>query len=221
VAQGYNGANRKVKLMTAKDQINGKKSINAPGIAHNLEAHDADIIEYICDSLFKENNEDNILVREDRDGNVGLVGVKSAASTSITLPSSYNNIAITKIHRVSFSEAMHVNLEDDEIPIQQVTSITIPASVTEIDDWAFNGLTNLQTVIFEDGSQLQRIGIGAFYGCTSLQNIILPDGVEVIDNYAFMNCSALTSFTIPASVTNIGVGVFFGCSTLNNISVAT
>ena len=48
VAKGYKGADVKVKLMDSFDVMVGEKSeVNAPGIAHNLETHDPDIVHYI------------------------------------------------------------------------------------------------------------------------------------------------------------------------------
>lgn len=49
------------------------------------------------------------------------------------------------------------------------------------------------------------------------------DNVTSIGNYAFINCSGLTSIVIPDGVTSIGVGAFSGCSGLpteNNLRYA-
>ena len=59
-------------------------------------------------------------------------------------------------------------------------------------------------------------------------NVIIPatvvyQGVEysvvVIDNYAFNDCSNLTSVTIPESVTSIEWGTFCGCSSLTSVTI--
>lgn len=39
-------------------------------------------------------------------------------------------------------------------------------------------------------------------------SFVIPDGVMRIDGFAFSNCSALTSVTVPDSVTNIGYAAF-------------
>ena len=41
--------------------------------------------------------------------------------------------------------------------------------------------------------------------------------VTSIGNYAFQDCSGLTSVTIPSSVTSIGNGAFYGCSGLTSV----
>jgi hypothetical protein len=43
---------------------------------------------------------------------------------------------------------------------------------------------------------------------------MIPNSVRSIGDYAFYNCSGLTSVTIPDSVTSIGQDAFSGCSSL-------
>lgn len=124
----------------------------------------------------------------------------------------------------------------------EIEHVVISAGVTTIGDNAFGQCTNLASVTFATGSQLETIGQGAFGNC-KLTSVTIPDGVTTIDNAAFMSCSnltsvtfgsgvetigagafdrtGLTSITIPASVTSIGNGVLAGCSKLETITVAT
>ena len=48
---------------------------------------------------------------------------------------------------------------------------------------------------------------------------IIPKGVTAIGDYAFFDCTSLTSVEIPSSVTEIGNSVFEGCSSLTSIVV--
>ena len=57
-------------------------------------------------------------------------------------------------------------------------SITIPDSVTEIDEYAFSGCQNLKQVVLP--RNLKSIGFEAFCDCNSLESITIPDGVERI-----------------------------------------
>ena len=51
----------------------------------------------------------------------------------------------------------------------------------------------------------------AFYDCSSLTSITIPESVTSIDDCAFSGCSGLTSITIPESVTSIGNFAFKNC----------
>ena len=52
-----------------------------------------------------------------------------------------------------------------------------------------------------------------------IKYVTLPDGLTSIGNYAFKDCSALTSVTIPNSVWSIGVGAFWGCDGLTSVTI--
>ena len=64
------------------------------------------------------------------------------------------------------------------------------------------------------------IGDYAFRDCSSLTSITIPKGVTSIGMFAFYGCSRLTSINIPASVTSIGRGAFSNCCNLIAIVVA-
>ena len=106
--------------------------------------------------------------------------------------------------------------------LASLTSLTIPAHVTDVEFYAFSGCRGLRRVIFDEPSVgkpgLQYLGNYAFaYWCTSLTSVLLPSTVTNIDEYAFWNCSSLTTITIPASVTHMGIYVFDECSALQSI----
>ena len=58
------------------------------------------------------------------------------------------------------------------------------------------------------------IGEYAFENCSGLTSVTFPSSVTSIGEYAFSGCSGLTSVTIPSSVTSIGDSAFSGCSNL-------
>ena len=64
-----------------------------------------------------------------------------------------------------------------------LTSVSIPDSVTDIEN-------------------------SAFYNCTSLTSVSIPDSVTSIGDRAFYDCNSLTSVSIPDSVTSIGAWAF-------------
>ena len=108
-------------------------------------------------------------------------------------------------------------------------SITIPSSVTEIEDGAFHSTFYLERVNLNEGlesignrsfensnsikelkfpSTLKSIGEKSFYETSSLVKLELNDGLETIGENAFRGCRSLKSVTIPASVTSIGEKAF-------------
>ena len=63
------------------------------------------------------------------------------------------------------------------------------------------------------------IGQYAFEDCSGLTSITIPNSVTSIGQYAFEDCSGLTSITIPNSVTSIGYEAFDGCSNLTSVVI--
>ena len=58
----------------------------------------------------------------------------------------------------------------------------------------------------------------AFKDCTALQEVKLPDGVQVIGEYAFVRCVALTTENL-SQVTRIDEGAFRGCTSLKTLAL--
>ncbi|MDE6383925.1 MAG: leucine-rich repeat domain-containing protein [Paramuribaculum sp.] len=74
-----------------------------------------------------------------------------------------------------------------------------------------------------DGSNeysVTTIGQYAFSDCSGLTSVTIPNSVTTIGFDAFYGCSGLTSVTIPESVTTIGNSPFANCSCLETIDVA-
>ena len=77
---------------------------------------------------------------------------------------------------------------------------------------------SVKKVVIKDG--VTSIGNFAFYNCTSLTSITIPDSVTSIELAAFNNCNNLTSITIPDSVTSIGDSAFELCNKLSSITLS-
>ena len=97
---------------------------------------------------------------------------------------------------------------------QNISSYSIPNTVTTIDDYAFSEST-LSSI--EISGSVQTIGQWAFNGCYQLTSVNIADGVKTIGYKAFMWCKNLTAITIPNSVTQINEGAFDYCRELSSI----
>ena len=95
-------------------------------------------------------------------------------------------------------------------------------SVTCIYDAAFAGCTDLTTVTLPNS--IKNIEPLAFRNCTSLTSIIIPDYVTTIGDRAFENCTSLSSVTLGNTLKGISGSVFKNCTNLatlnwNSVSV--
>ena len=93
----------------------------------------------------------------------------------------------------------------------------VPTTVKSIVSEAFEGNTNLSTVIIPDN--VTEINGSAFMDCTSLSKVVLPSNLKEIAYYTFSNCSSLTDIDIPASITTVGACAFLNCSSLKNVTI--
>ncbi len=70
------------------------------------------------------------------------------------------------------------------------------------------------SIVPNDGS-VERIGEYAFFNCTKLTSVELPNSVTYINNYAFENCTSLSDIVLPNSLTFIGMEIFKDCEAIN------
>ncbi len=91
---------------------------------------------------------------------------------------------------------------EDTFFLKDIVSVTMPDSVTVIENGAFSLCRSLTKVTLS--KNLKSIGGGAFAACPKLKSIRLPNGLERIGDGAFNECTLLTDMNIPATVTYIG-----------------
>jgi hypothetical protein len=124
----------------------------------------------------------------------------------VTIPSATNGLPVTSIGSSAF------------LLCTNLTAITIPNSVTNIDVQAFteSGLTNL---VIPDS--VINIAQSAFLDCANLAGLTIGKGVVSIGDDAFYGCSSLTNVFVPKSVTNLTSTAFNECFNLVAINVDT
>lgn len=83
-----------------------------------------------------------------------------------------------------------------------ITTVHLPASITEIRKAAFYKCTSLQVVTTADS--IMRIDEMAFKFCRALQFINIGSKLECIGAQAFVACDNLQSLTLPVTVTSVG-----------------
>lgn len=110
---------------------------------------------------------------------------------------------------------------------QSIKKLVIPNTVKDIWQHGFDDMYGLETVIFEEGSQITELGacfnyceklktinvqaltkleeLYAFTGCSSLKDVTLPQGVKTIGGF---NGTAIENIELPASVTTIYSNAF-------------
>ena len=91
-------------------------------------------------------------------------------------------------------------------------------SVSEENQKTYSGKVNIPTSIVYGGItyEVTQIGEWAFYNCSDLTSITIPNSVTSIRTNAFRGCSGLTSVTIPNSVITIEFGAFNETGWYNN-----
>jgi len=67
-----------------------------------------------------------------------------------------------------------------------------------------------------EGYKIIGIGDRAFEGASNIQTLVIPEGIEEIGEYAFYRCSYFTSLYLPDTLQNIGKGAFE-----NNLSLTS
>ena len=142
-------------------------------------------------------------------------GIGTASASDIVIPADFNGLPVRAIGERAFQYA-------------NISSITIPDSITSIGDMAFYSSRGLTRVYITDIAAWCAIDFGdnplsdannLYLNGELVTDLVIPDGVTSIGAYAFRNCDSLTSVTIGDGVTSIGDGAFYGCSGLTSVYI--
>lgn len=175
-----------------------------------------------------------------------LTGIKDSSLTQVVLPAEVKSIASGAFWN-SHIESLVLNegLESIELQAfsgsQKLVSVVFSASLKkigsqaflgthleevvfsaelqEIDDEAFRGVAELTSVTLSNN--MQRIGYQAFSDCEQLTKVAYVGEMKTADCMveigAFQNCTSLTSFAFPQSLSEVQGWTFVGCRKLKEI----
>ncbi len=179
---------------------------------------------------------------------VGNFSFSNTAITEVTLPAGLETLGQYTFN--GCSELVTVNIPSNSkltaIPVGafsycgKLSSISLPDSITLIDDEAFEedialAITalpaNLKTVgasafshcssltTLDLGDKLVTIGGSAFFKCTNLETVTFPDTLKTINYWAFRE-TAITELSLPSGLTSIGEYAFNQCNGLTSVNLA-
>ena len=138
------------------------------------------------------------------DGNAVLQKTVTT-DTDLTLPTTLGGYTLVKVGNMGVANCT------------TLTSIVIPANISELCDYAFSGCTGLVTVTIP--ATCLHVGNYAFNGCTSITTTTIAEGVKYVGDYAFFNCKNLQEIVIPDSCEYLGQGAFYNCSGMKSATI--
>jgi len=150
--------------------------------------------------------------RWERYGSGVVITGYAGRNTDVRIPPQIQGMPVVRIGDEAFAwnQLTSVTIPDSVTAIgvgafseNQLTSVTIPDSVTTIGTMAF-AINQLTSVTIPNS--ITTIGAGAFGG-NQLTSVTIPNSVTTIEEWAFQH-NQLTSVTIPDSVTAIGEWAF-------------
>ena len=130
----------------------------------------------------------------------------NGTSTDLVIPSTLGGSKVVCIGSSAFKN--NTNL----------TSVTIPDTVTTIENRAFSGCSNIKKLTL--GKNVSEIGMHAFQRNIGLTTLTIPDSVTFIDTGAFGGCSKLREISIGKSVSRMGGAVFASSPQLRKVTIA-
>lgn len=114
--------------------------------------------------------------------------------------------------------------------LDNLVSVTIPASVTEIAGSAFSYDNRLNNIIVDADNPAYQSVNGVLFNRDQTElcaypmgkketSYSIPSGVTNIGSYAFRGTTALATVDLPAGVVNIGEYAFSGCTSLTSMNL--
>ena len=146
---------------------------------------------------------------------IGEKAFKASQIQSLDLPASVYSIAgdafidCNKLTAVSVDEGNAVYSTVDgylmrgNVLMRGFTNGTIPATATEIANFAFRGCDALTEIVVP--ATVTKLGDGVFANCPNLTTVDIQADIDRLPNSALQNCVALTTLVLSDSIKSIGV----------------
>lgn len=135
---------------------------------------------FVFSSSAKEVKKNGFTFDVQKDG-VTVVEYKGTAKR-VKIPAKVNGVAVKRIENYCFWQ------------IRTMTTLSIPANVTEIGEGAFNECTALKKVVLP--KKLEKLGASAFWFCSNLETVVLDSQVKQIGKDAFRGCGKLKVYVV-------------------------
>ena len=136
-------------------------------------------------------------------GEATVINLVAKQSEVLVIPRFYNGLPVTAIGKSACTgaQARKVVMFDGIKKIGSsafsdcvnMTSVTIPNSITLIENNTFSGCSNLVNAVIPDS--VEYIGYEAFKDCGGLIDVTIGNGVYFIDYQVLTGCLRLTSIT--------------------------
>ena len=146
----------------------------------------------------------------------GWITWSDSTVQNVLIPGKIDGVTIVGISPYAFANRDSWGYTEEN---KTLASVSIPASITEIGEHAFDYCTAMSTLRFAGGSRLKKIGNSAFQLCSGLTSVRIPESVTEIESSAFRDCYSLSSITIPEGVTSIEGLAFNACRSLSSVRI--
>ena len=155
-------------------------------------------------AVFSFTTTDNVIVFEDpavkticvsnwdTNGDEELSYYEAANVTDISGIFTFNE-EITSFNELQYFTGLTEIIANAFEDCTNLASVTLPESITSIENWAFSGCESLTGILIPEG--VTNIIVGAFY-YSGLESIVIPASVTQIGSEAFSYCTNLQSITV-------------------------
>lgn len=145
------------------------------------------------------------------------LGNRTTPTTDNTYGSSFAGTAITNFYLPTNSSLRTIAYQTFyncknlvNVCAKGQSGFVAPATITTIAQEAFSGASSITNVDISAITATSPLQARCFIYMTGLTTVNLGTTITSIPNYAFGHCTALTSLTLPASITNIATGTYSG-----------